>query len=86
MPGYDRFCRENGEIPAREYAFLKREGKLIDPTLSRLASLGLVLPDERHVIAGFYVSPESRDYGALLVHRTQVNSRESSDVPRLRQD
>jgi ribosomal protein S18 acetylase RimI-like enzyme len=74
MPGYDRFCRENGEIPAREYAFLKREGELVDPTLRRLAPLGLVLPDERHVIEGFYVSPASRNYGALLVHRTRTDS------------
>ena len=70
IPGYDRFCRENGEIPAGEYAFLRRDGELVDPTLRRLASLGLILPDERHVIEGFYVSPESRNYGALLVHRT----------------
>jgi len=70
MPGYDRFCRENGEIPAREYAFLRRHGELVDPTLRKLATLGLTLPDERHVIEGFYISPESRNYGALLVHRT----------------
>lgn len=69
IPGYDSFCRKNGEVPAREYAFLRRkDGELVDPTLRKLGSLGLVLPDERHVIEGFYVSPESRDHGALLVH------------------
>jgi len=73
IPGYDRFCRENGEIPAREYAFLKRKGELVDPTLRRLAPLGLILPDERHVIEGFYISPESRNHGALLVHRTRTD-------------
>lgn len=71
MPGYDRHCRECGDIPACEYAFLKRDGEPLDPTLRKLASLGLFLPDERHVIRGFYVSPESRDHGALLVHRTR---------------
>ena len=70
IPGYDRYCREHGEVPAREYAFMERDGQLIDPTLRKLASLGLTLPDERHVIEGFYVSPESRNYGALLVNRT----------------
>ena len=52
MPGYDRYCRENGEIPAREYAFLRQGGELIDPTLRTLARLGLILPDERQDGAG----------------------------------
>lgn len=69
MPGYDGFCRAHGEVPAEEYAFMRQGGELVDPTLRKLASLGLKLPDKRHVIGGFYPSPESRDYGALLVHR-----------------
>ena len=61
---------QNGEVPVGEYAFMREEGRLVDPTLSKLASLGLILPDERHIIRNYYPSPESHDYGALLVHKT----------------
>ena len=40
--------------------------------LRKLEQLGLRLPDERHVIPGYYPSPESRDHAALLVCRTGV--------------
>ena len=72
MPGYDSYCRKHSQIPACDYAFLKQDGKLIDPTLRKLASLGLTLPDARHVIKDFYISPESRNYGALLVNQTSA--------------
>jgi len=68
IPGYDAYCRENGDIPAEEYAFMQKDGKPIDPTLRKVGAVGLTLPDERHLIKDFYVSPESRNYGALLVH------------------
>ena len=70
LPGYGRYCIQNGNIAAHVYAFLKEDGKLVDPTLRKLESLGLSLPDERHIIKDFYCSPESRNYGALLVHKT----------------
>lgn len=71
LPGFDAYCREHGEIPVETYAFLVRDGVPVDPTLRKLASLGLVLPDARHLIPGYYRSPESRDYGALLVCRNR---------------
>jgi hypothetical protein len=67
MPGYDAFCAEHGDVPISEYAFLQMDGRLVDPTLNKLSSLGLNLPDPTHIIKDYYQSPESRDYGALLV-------------------
>jgi len=70
LPGYERYCREHGEIPAEDYARLRQEGEYVDPTLRKLAAQGLVLPGPDHVIAGYYPSPESRDYGVLLVRQS----------------
>jgi hypothetical protein len=67
LPGYDAWCREFGEIPAAEYAVLKKDGRFVDSTVRKLDSLGLRLPGPDHVIAGYYPSPSSRDYGILLV-------------------
>lgn len=71
LPGFDAHCREHGEMPVWDYAFLSRDGAPVDPTLRKLAKLGLVLPDARHMIPGYYHSPESRNYGALLVCRNE---------------
>ena len=71
MPGYDAYCSEHGETEISDYAFMMKNGCPIDPTLNKLSSLGLLLPDPRHIIEGYYMSPESRNYGALLVHNTR---------------
>ena len=68
IPGYRSFCQSRGFLPAAEYAILEENGRLIDPTLRKLASLGLELPTKDHIIEDFYPSPESHDFGALLVH------------------
>lgn len=67
IPGYDAYCNAVGEVPASEYAFILKDGKPIDPTLKKLKSLGLELPNPSHIISNFYQSVESRDHGALLV-------------------
>ncbi|NND45646.1 MAG: hypothetical protein HKN58_10005 [Xanthomonadales bacterium] len=67
LPGYDRYCREHGDIAAEDYARLKSGGDFVDPTIRKLAAQGMVLPGPDHVIADYYPSPESRDYGVLLV-------------------
>lgn len=67
IPGYNAYCNTKGEIPASEYAFILEDGKHIDPTLKKLRSLGLELPNPHHIISNFYQSVESRDHGALLV-------------------
>ena len=68
MHGYHSYCLQNGEIPAHIYAFLKQDGEWVDPTLRKLASLGLILPDQRHIVENYYVSQESRNYGVILAH------------------
>ncbi len=68
MPGYDAYCRRHGERDIANYATAYEGDFPIDPTLRKLATLGLVLPDKRHLIADYYPSPASRNYGALLVH------------------
>ena len=67
IPGYDAYCNEMGDVPASEYAFILKDGKPIDPTLKKLKSLGLELPNPSHIISNFYQSVASRDHGALLV-------------------
>ena len=67
IPGYDAYCNAMGEVPASEYAFILKDGKPIDPTLKKLKSLGLELPNPSHIISNFYQSVESRNHGALLV-------------------
>jgi ribosomal protein S18 acetylase RimI-like enzyme len=67
LPGYDAWCREHGDVPAREYAFTEHDGVPVDPTLRKLGALGLKLPGVEHVIPGYYPNQQSRDYGVLLV-------------------
>ena len=72
IPGYDAHCQRHGEISAAHYALARKDGLPIDGFLRKLELLGLRLPDERHVIPGYYPSPESRDHAALLVYRAGV--------------
>jgi len=71
IPGYDDHCRRHEEVSAARYAMARRDGRLIDPFLRKLEELGMRLPDARHVIPGYYPSPESRDHAALMVYRTR---------------
>ncbi len=75
LPGYDAFCRKHGETEVSKYAVLKKNGRFIDPTLRKLHTLGFELPDASHLIKDYYPSPESRNYGPLLVHRVQGDKR-----------
>jgi hypothetical protein len=56
MPGYDAYCAKHGDIPITEYAFLERDDRIVDPTLNKLSTLGLKLPDSRHIISNYYQS------------------------------
>jgi hypothetical protein len=69
LPRYDAYCRTHGEIPAHKYALLRVRGKPVDPLIRTIHACGYDIPDERHVIADYYPSPESRDYGAIMVYR-----------------
>lgn len=72
LPGYNAYCREVAEVSAMEYASTLQNGKSIDPTLRKLSQLGLLLPDNRHLIEDYYPSKESRNYGALLVYTNHL--------------
>ena len=68
LPGYDNYCRTVAEVSAAEYAATMKDGEPVDPTLRKLSRLGLVLPNTNHLIENYYPSPQSRNYGALLVY------------------
>ena len=67
IPGYDAYCRRFGDIDAREYAFLRLNGCLVDPFLEMYRGHGYVVPDKNHVIPDYYPDAPSRDYGAIVV-------------------
>lgn len=69
LPGYNTYCNKHGEISAHQYACLHHQGRPVDPLIGKLAALGYEMPDERHLIADYFQSVESRDYAALLVYR-----------------
>jgi len=66
IPGYDSYCRNNGEINIEDYVQLKREdNQLLDPELRFYTRNGLTL----HKIIPNYMEDdkESRNYGAIMV-------------------
>lgn len=67
MPGYDAYCRRYGDLDAREYAFTRLHGCLVDPFLEMYRGWGFSVPDRHHIIKDFYPDPPSRNYGALVV-------------------
>lgn len=67
LPGYDRYCKKNGEISAVDYVFKRHKGRPIDPFLKILYDLGFVVPDERHVIEDYYHDGPSRHYASIIV-------------------
>jgi len=71
IPGYQRYCEKHDEMPAADYAFLERRGRLIDPFLEIYRPLGFRVPDRRHVVPNYYPDPASRGYAALVVHEAQ---------------
>lgn len=67
MPGYDAYCRRHGYLDARDYAFTKLHGCLVDPFLEMHRGFGFSVPDRDHIIKDFYPDLPSRNYGALVV-------------------
>jgi len=65
IPGYDAYCRENGDIPIQDYVILKREdGELLDPELRFYTRNGLSISK----IMPNYMEDdkESRNFGAIV--------------------
>jgi hypothetical protein len=71
IPGYDAYCRRHGEVDARDYAFMKLNGCLVDPFLEMYRGFGFAVPDRNHVVKDFYPDLPSRNYGAIVVKRVR---------------
>ena len=67
LPGYLKFCQQNGECDASDYCVRRRGQHLLDPLLAMYESIGFSVPDARHVIPNYYPDEASRDFGALVV-------------------
>lgn len=68
LPGYDRYCKKNGEISAIDYVFKQHKGHPIDPFLKLLYQLGFVVPNEEHVIKDYYHDGPSRHYSTIITN------------------
>jgi hypothetical protein len=69
IPGYAHYCATHGEIPAREYALLRRGTHLVDPLLDMYQRIGFKVPDSDHVIAEYFPDDASLNHGAVVVLR-----------------
>lgn len=81
LPRYDAYCRAHREIPAHEYALLRVRGKPVDPLMRTIFAAGYDIPDKRHVMADYYPSRESRNYGAIMVYRNEALAAEQAGAP-----
>ena len=68
LPGYDRYCKKNGEISAVDYVFKTHKNHPIDPFLKLLYQLGFVVPNEQHVIKDYYEDAPSRHYSTIIIN------------------
>jgi hypothetical protein len=69
IPGYASYCAEHGDIPAAQYAFLRRGKRLVDPLLQMYSRLGFAVPDPRHIVKDYFPDVASRNYAALVVRK-----------------
>lgn len=70
IPGYDAYCREHGNIDAREYVFMKKDdGGFIDRFMDIYRKLNFYVPDKDHVLENYYPDEASRHYAAIVVHK-----------------
>lgn len=64
-PGYDNYCKENGELSIEEYLELKdSDGEALDPEVRFYNKCGL---EVRKIISEFEPDIDSRNYGAVMV-------------------
>jgi len=69
IPGYDAYCREHGNIDAREYVFMKKDDGFVDRFIDIYRKLDFYVPDRNHVIENYYPDEASRHYAAIVVHK-----------------
>lgn len=68
IPGYQNYCKRHGEVAAGTYCRTRRGKHLVDPLLAMYEAIGFTVPDEHHVLPGYYPDSASRDYAAMVVH------------------
>ena len=66
LPGYRRFCEEQGEIAPFDYCRRRRGERLVDPLLALYEGIGFEVPDEDHVLRDYYPDDASRNHAALV--------------------
>lgn len=67
LPGYDAYCKKHGEIDAREYVFLKKGSRFVDPFMDTYRRLGFAVPNPDHVKEDYFGDAASRNYAAFVV-------------------
>lgn len=65
VPGYDKYCKEHGEISIEEYLRLKnKQNESIDPEVRFYERKGFGIVK---IVANFEPDKESRNYGVIMV-------------------
>lgn len=65
IPGYNKYCKQNGEIPVEEYLKIKnQDGESVDPEIRFYERQGL-RPSK--IIPEFEPDIDSKDYGVVVV-------------------
>ncbi len=68
LPGYAHYIKQNGFIPAQEYAQLRNGNRFIDPLIEKYRRIHFFVPDQHHVIENYYEHPDSLSCSAIVVH------------------
>lgn len=66
LPGYRRFCEEQGEMAPFDYCRRRRGERLVDPLLALYEGIGFEVPDADHVLREYYPDDASRNHAALV--------------------
>lgn len=68
VPGYDEYCKKNGDISIENYIDVKNEkGEVVDPELRFYMRRGLM---PAKIVPNFEPDPPSRDYGVVMLWET----------------
>lgn len=67
LPGYANYLKKHGAIKPDVYVFKQVNGRFVDPLIEKLSRIGFCVPTKQHVIADYYLDPNSLNYSALVV-------------------